>query len=332
MKNKLQFLGITILIVFTTFTSVAQMTFTAKIENRVSDTITIRGAQKFIKKIAVDNKGIFTDTFEVTTGFYQFFDGSEYTQLYLKNGYDLLMTLNTKEFDESIAYKGNGSFENNVLAKKALDDEQFELKHFTTDDETAFQNAFDTKKASDAKLLSDEKLDENFRTVMTKRASQEYGMVVEMRESAMAAKKMVGKPSPTFTYENHKGGTSTLADFKGKYVYIDVWATWCGPCLAEIPHLKKVEAAYHDKNIVFLSISIDAKKDYEKWKNMVNQKQLGGVQLIADNDWNSKFVTDYGIQGIPRFILIDPNGNVVEADASRPSSPDLLKKLDVLLK
>nr|MBP6584667.1 TlpA family protein disulfide reductase [Flavobacterium sp.] len=315
-----------------TFTSVAQMTFTAKIENRVSDTITIRGAQKFIKKIAVDNKGIFTDTFEVTTGFYQFFDGSEYTQLYLKNGYDLLMTLNTKEFDESIAYKGNGSLENNVLAKKALDDEQFELKHFTTDDETAFQNAFDTKKASDAKLLSDEKLDENFRTVMTKRASQEYGMVVEMRESAMAAKKMVGKPSPTFTYENHKGGTSTLADFKGKYVYIDVWATWCGPCLAEIPHLKKVEAAYHGKNIVFLSISIDAKKDYEKWKNMVNQKQLGGVQLIADNDWNSKFVTDYGIQGIPRFILIDPNGNVVEADASRPSSPDLLKKLDALLK
>ena len=157
-------------------------------------------------------------------------------------------------------------------------------------------------------------------------------MVVEMRESAMAAKKMVGKPSPTFTYENHKGGTSTLADFKGKYVYIDVWATWCGPCLAEIPHLKKVEAAYHGKNIVFLSISIDAKKDYEKWKNMVNQKQLGGVQLIADNDWNSKFVTDYGIQGIPRFILIDPNGNVVEADASRPSSPDLLKKLDALLK
>ena len=141
-----------------------------------------------------------------------------------------------------------------------------------------------------------------------------------------------GLPSPTFDYENINGGKTSLESLKGKFVYIDVWATWCGPCLAEIPHLKKVEAAYHGKNIVFLSISIDAKKDYEKWKNMVNQKQLGGVQLIADNDWNSKFVTDYGIQGIPRFILIDPNGNVVEADASRPSSPDLQKKLDVLLK
>lgn len=332
MKNKLQYLGISLFAVFMTISSSAQMTFTAKIENRVGDTITIRGAQKFMKKIAVNKKGLFTDTFEVTTGFYQFFDGSEYTQLYLKNGYDLLMTLNTKEFDESISYKGNGSLENNVLAKKALDDEQFEMKHFTTDDETAFEKAFEAKKASDTKLFSDVNLDENFRTIMTKRANQEYGMIKQMRESAMAAKKMVGKPSPTFTYENHKGGMSSLSDFKGKYVYIDVWATWCGPCLAEIPHLKKVEADYHDKNIVFVSISIDAKKDHEKWKNMVDQKQLGGVQLFADNDWNSKFVTDYGIQGIPRFILIDPNGNVVESDASRPSNPDLRKKLDALLK
>jgi thiol-disulfide isomerase/thioredoxin len=242
------------------------------------------------------------------------------------------MTLNAKEFDESISYQGNGSLENNVLAKKALDDEQFELQHFTIDDEAAFEKAFEAKKASDAKLFSEVQLDENFRTVMTKRANQEYGMIKQMRASAMVAKKMVGKPSPTFSYENHKGGMSSLSDYKGKYVYIDVWATWCGPCLAEIPHLKKVEAEYHDKNIVFISISIDAKKDYEKWKNMVNQKELGGVQLFADNDWNSQFVKDYGIQGIPRFILIDPSGNVLEADASRPSNPDLRKKLDALLK
>jgi thiol-disulfide isomerase/thioredoxin len=332
MKNKLQYIGISLFAVFMTISSSAQMTFTAKIENRVGDTITIRGAQKFMKKIAANKKGIFTDTFEVTNGFYQFFDGNEYTQLYLKNGYDLLMTLNAEEFDESISFKGNGSLENNVLAKKALDDEQFQLKYLSTDDEAVFAKAFESKKASDAKLFSDFNLDENFRTFFTNRANQEYSMIKQMRESAMAAKKMVGKPSPTFTYENHKGGTSTLADFKGKYVYIDVWATWCGPCLAEIPHLKKVEADYHDKNIVFLSISIDAKKDHEKWKNMVDQKELGGVQLFADNDWNSQFVKDYGIQGIPRFILIDPNGNVVESDASRPSNPELRKKLDALLK
>ena len=73
-------------------------------------------------------------------------------------------------------------------------------------------------------------------------------------------------------------------------------------------------------------------KDKEKWKKFVAEKQLGGVQVLADKDWRSDFVTGYKIQGIPRFILIDPAGNVLEADASRPSNPDLRKKLDALLK
>lgn len=74
-----------------------------------------------------------------------------------------------------------------------------------------------------------------------------------------------GMPSPKFVdYENCAGGTSSLDDFRGKYVYIDVWATWCGPCRGEIPHLQKVEHKYHGKNIEFVSISVDQDKD--KWK------------------------------------------------------------------
>ncbi|QAA81509.1 TlpA family protein disulfide reductase [Aequorivita sp. H23M31] len=140
-----------------------------------------------------------------------------------------------------------------------------------------------------------------------------------------------GKASPTFNYENHKGGKTSLADLKGKYVYIDVWATWCGPCLREIPALKEREKEYQSKNIEFVSISIDEPKDYDKWKNMVTEKSLAGVQLMADNNWNSEFVKDYGILGIPRFILLDPDGNIVSADAPRPSDPMLKKTLDALL-
>lgn len=81
-----------------------------------------------------------------------------------------------------------------------------------------------------------------------------------------------------------------------------------------------------------MSVSIDQQKDVEKWKTMVQEKQLGGVQLFADKDWNSKFVKDYQINGIPRFILIDPKGNVVNANAPRPSSPDLVVLLDSLVK
>jgi thiol-disulfide isomerase/thioredoxin len=138
-----------------------------------------------------------------------------------------------------------------------------------------------------------------------------------------------GKPSPKFVnYENYAGGTTSLDDLKGKFVYVDVWATWCGPCKREIPFLKEIEAQYHGKNIEFVSMSIDKKEDHEKWKAMVAEKELGGIQLFADNDWNSQFVKDYLIKGIPRFILIDPEGNIVTSNAPRPSDKRLVELFD----
>ena len=137
-----------------------------------------------------------------------------------------------------------------------------------------------------------------------------------------------GAPSPKFVdYQNVKGGTSSLDDFKGKYIYIDVWATWCGPCKEEIPYLKEVEKKYHNKNIEFVSISIDKDKDKEKWAKMVKDLKLSGVQLRADKDFKSKFVKDYLINGIPRFILINPNGEIVKSIAPRPSSGEKLIEL-----
>jgi len=139
-----------------------------------------------------------------------------------------------------------------------------------------------------------------------------------------------GKPSPKFNYENYNGGTTSLNDLKGKYVYIDVWATWCGPCIAEIPALKEIEKKYHDKKIDFVSISVDDKKDYEKWKKFIKDKQMVGIQLYADNSWGSQFIQDYVIDGIPRFILIDPDGNIISGDAPRPSDEALVKLFDEL--
>lgn len=140
-----------------------------------------------------------------------------------------------------------------------------------------------------------------------------------------------GNPSPTFNYENYKGGTTSLEDLRGKYVYIDVWATWCAPCLREIPSLQEVEKDYKNKNLQVVSISIDEPKAYDKWREMIEENSLGGIQLMSDNNWASQFVQDYGIQGIPRFILVDPEGNIVSADAPRPSDPALRILLDGLL-
>ncbi|WP_339887340.1 TlpA disulfide reductase family protein [uncultured Flavobacterium sp.] len=328
---------LTYLLLLSTFVSFAQtekkstVKFTAKIENRNSDTLTIYGPNRFKQAIPINKKGMFEASIETADGIHQFSDGNESSLMYLKNGDDLSMTMNAKEFDETIVYKGKGAAENNFMVQKALKDEQFELTAFDKESDE-FNIMFEAKKKADFESLEKGKLDDTFKTTIKKMMTQQFAGMQSMYKENEAMKKLNGNPSPTFTYENHKGGETSLGDFKGKYVYIDVWATWCAPCRAEIPFLQKIEEKYHGKNIVFVSVSIDAKKDYEKWRNFVKDKQLGGVQLIADNDWNSKFVKDFGINGIPRFILIGPDGNVVNANADRPSSENLDKVLSELVK
>ncbi len=133
-----------------------------------------------------------------------------------------------------------------------------------------------------------------------------------------------GSPSPKFDYENQKGGKTTLESLNGKYVYIDLWATWCGPCREQIPFLQKIEEQYKGKNIEFVSISIDAQKDQEKWSKFVTEKQLGGIQLLAENEWESQFLKAYGVFSVPTFILLDPAGNIVNAYAPKPSDDKLI--------
>ena len=142
-----------------------------------------------------------------------------------------------------------------------------------------------------------------------------------------------GGKSPDFlNYENYNGGPTSLIDLKGKSVYIDVWATWCGFCKGEVPFLKEAEKAYLSKNIDFISISVDEIKDYNKWRKIVKENALSGLQLLADKNLYSEFIKDYKINSIPRFILIDPQGNIVSANAPRPSSKELKVLLDDLLK
>lgn len=311
-----------------------KVTFTAKIANRNSDSIVIRSGRNFTKTIKINNKGEFQDSFDVATGLYQFFDGSESTTLFLKNGYNLKLTMDAKEFDESIVYSGKGAKENNFLAQKALSDENFEkeLEDLLQKDEATFKAALDKKSSNDLSKLESSGLDEKLVGFLKPSIPMESKMLLEYYNQKLAAKKLEGIASPSFDYENHKGGKTKLEDLRGKYVYIDVWATWCGPCRAEIPHLKKIEEKYHGKNIEFVSISVDVDKDHEKWKKFVTEKQLGGIQLFADKNWNSDFIKAFGIDSIPRFLLIDPNGKVIKADAARPSSPQLSELLDSLLK
>jgi len=307
-------------------------TFEAKIDNRNGDKIYILGPNKYKKEIALNKEGFFKDTLKVADGLYRLNDGVEMTTLYLKNGYDLKLKMNAKEFDETIVYTGTGAKENNFLAKTALYEETFNYEGTLAASETEFKSVIDNKKKTDFERLNKEKLDPAFVTLHKKTIEDGLADLQSYYNENLSIKKLNNTASPSFDYENFKGGKTKLEDLRGKYVYIDVWATWCGPCRAEIPHLKEVEKKYHNKKIEFVSISIDTKKDYDKWKKFVAEKELGGIQLYADNDWNSQFVKEYNINGIPRFILIDPQGKIVNANADRPSSPKLVAVLDGLLK
>jgi thiol-disulfide isomerase/thioredoxin len=116
-----------------------------------------------------------------------------------------------------------------------------------------------------------------------------------------------------------------MKNFEGKVVFIDVWATWCGPCKEQIPYYKELQEEYkNNKDIVFVSISIDKKNDREKWLKMIRKESLGGVQLL--DDLGKAFAHPLDITAIPRFLLIDKQGKWVEIRCPRPSAKDALRK------
>ena len=98
-----------------------------------------------------------------------------------------------------------------------------------------------------------------------------------------------------------------------------------------MPFLKKLHEQYKGSNLAFVSISLDGEQQYAKWKSFIAKEAPAGVQLMAEKGFRSKFIEAYGINSIPRFIIIDPNGNVVDADAKRPDDPKLAEQLDALL-
>ncbi|WP_066409067.1 TlpA family protein disulfide reductase [Flavisolibacter tropicus] len=135
----------------------------------------------------------------------------------------------------------------------------------------------------------------------------------------------IGKSSYNFTLPDTSGRMVNMKDFKGKVVFIDVWATWCGPCKEQFPFYKEIEEEYKDnKNIVFVGISIDREKDREKWLNMIKKESLGGLQLLDDT--GKAFARPYQINAIPRFLLIDKQGKWIEIRCPRPESKENLKR------
>jgi len=299
-----------------------------KIDNNSNEILTILG-KDFKKEIKVNADGTFSDTLKVVNGFHGYTDGVIQSFIYLKNGDNIELNFDTKDFPASVSFEGKGSGTNQYLIKKLkfISDEEldnskliFELDRAEFDARMAFisksfDDLFANAKNIDPEVLKMEK-ENNTKLIEFFNANYE-------NEHRLATALKKGAPSPKFNYPNTKGENVSLDDLKGKYVYIDVWATWCGPCKREIPFLKELNKEYQGKNIAIVSLSIDKAEHKEKWLKMVEDEGLKGIQIMADKDWSSDFVTSYNITGIPRFILIDDEGNILDANAPRPSDPRL---------
>ncbi|MHB1107667.1 MAG: TlpA family protein disulfide reductase [Lutibacter sp.] len=134
-----------------------------------------------------------------------------------------------------------------------------------------------------------------------------------------------GKQAPNFEFKNEKGELISLADFQGYVIYLDIWATYCKPCLEEIEPSKKLQKKLSNKKIKFVNICIESKK--ESWLNLIKKKEFTGIQLYSTKEGEEKFKESYIVGSLPRYIIIDKEGKIYDVNAKRPSDIELEKEL-----
>lgn len=153
-------------------------------------------------------------------------------------------------------------------------------------------------------------------------------LIYELKQKVEKSSKLLkGRPAIDFEMTDAEGNIHKLSDFKGKVIYLDFWATWCGPCVYESPYFEKLAKEFEGKDIVFIPISTD--NDKEAWIKFIT---LHKKELPQYNSLDKKITSDWMLYGIPRFIIIDKEFNIVDANAPRPSQPETKDILSSLVK
>ena len=134
----------------------------------------------------------------------------------------------------------------------------------------------------------------------------------ELESRLLAAKNIkIGNEAPNFSQPDQHGKLIQLADFKGKYLLLDFWASWCGPCRAENPNLKKAYEQFKSKGLEVLAVSIDDKNGREAWLKAIKDDDLPWIHVADLKGWRNEAAVLYGVRGVPTNYLIDPNGKIV---------------------
>ena len=148
-----------------------------------------------------------------------------------------------------------------------------------------------------------------FNTLDTKLKNTRFGKDIEQYLTSHAYTS-IGSPAPDFTQNDVSGKPVSLSDFKGKYVLIDFWASWCGPCRKENPSLVRTYQRYKNKNFEILGVSLD-QGDRAAWLRAIERDQLTWPQVSDLKGWQNEVAKQYNVTQIPQNLLLDPNGIII---------------------
>jgi len=258
---------------------------------------------------------------------YSFSNGKqgELGELLISSNSKIALSIDENELFESINYTGEFKLSNNFLAYSKK--HQNQLSHIV-------RNGIEQK---ELEILIHEKSDlinekgislnivDSLRTYVKVKFIEFSDVLKQKNTKYLYKESLVNAIGNNFSFTDIDNNNISLRDFQGKYLYIDVWATWCKPCKAEHTFLKQLEKHFSNNDELQI-ISISTDREFDKWEKYIAKNSIEGMQLYSGA--NSEFVKFYDIGALPRFIFLDKEGRVISPEEIRPSNPELLKKLE----
>jgi len=258
---------------------------------------------------------------------YSFTNGNqgELGELIITPNSKITLTINENKPFESINYTGSFELPNNFLAYSKKYQNQLSKLVKNGIKQTELEIFIQDKKDQIIEKGTSINIVDSLNTYVIEKFDKFSDVLKIKNKKYLYKASLIDSLGNDFTFKDINNNNVSLKDFKGKYVYIDVWATWCKPCKVEYTFLKELEEHFSDNDkLQIISISID--RDYKKWEEYISSKSIQGTQIYSGS--NTDFVKFYDIGALPRFIFLDREGRVISPDEIRPSNPETLKKIE----